>query len=53
MAAVERTFLVLDEAGVTVATARGYAWEDLVALLDRGGYARDDYKTATRAPRAM
>jgi len=44
----ERTFLVLDEAGVTVATARAFTWDDLVALLDRGGYARYDYKTATR-----
>jgi len=44
----ERTFLVLDEAGVTVATARAFTWDDLVALLDRGGYVRYDYKTATR-----
>ncbi|HYA69556.1 MAG TPA: hypothetical protein VED63_12570 [Acidimicrobiales bacterium] len=44
----ERAFHVLDEAGVTVATAREFSWEDLVALLDRGGYARYDYKTATR-----
>ncbi len=43
-----RTFHVLDEAGVTVATARAFGWDDLVALLDRGGYARYDYKTATR-----
>jgi hypothetical protein len=44
----ERTFCVLDQAGVTVATARAFAWDDLVALLDRGGYARYDFKTATR-----
>ena len=44
----ERTFLVLDGAGVTVATARAFTWDDLVALLDRGGYVRYDYKTATR-----
>jgi len=31
-----------------VATARAFTWDDLVALLDRGGYARYDYKTATR-----
>ena len=43
-----RTFHVLDEAGVTVATARAFGSDDLVALLDRGGYARYDYKTATR-----
>ena len=52
VAAAERTFLVLDDAGVTVATAREFAWEDLVALLDRGGYARrNDFKTATRSIR--
>jgi hypothetical protein len=44
----ERTFHVLDEAGVTPATARAFSWEDLVALLDRGGYTRYDFKTATR-----
>jgi hypothetical protein len=43
-----RTFEVLDEAGVTVATARAFSWDDLVALLDRGGYARYDFKTASR-----
>lgn len=48
IAIAERTFHVLDEAGVTVATARAFGWDDLVALLDRGGYARYDYKTATR-----
>ncbi len=47
-AIAERTFHVLDEAGVTVATARAFGWDYLVALLDRGGYARYDYKTATR-----
>ena len=44
----ERTFHVLDGAGVTVATARSFTWDDLVELLDRGGYVRYDYKTATR-----
>ncbi len=47
-AVAERTFGVLDEAGVTVATARAFAWDDLVTLLDRGGYTRYDFKTATR-----
>jgi endonuclease III len=45
---VERTFHVLDEAGVTPATARTFSWDDLVALLDRGGYTRYDFKTASR-----
>ena len=44
----EHTFRVLDQAGVTAATARAFPWDDLVALLDRGGYTRYDYKTATR-----
>ncbi len=43
-----RTFEVLDGAGVTVAGARAFSWDDLVALLDRGGYARYDFKTASR-----
>lgn len=43
-----RTFHVLDEAGMTVATARAFSWDDLVGLLDRGGYGRYDFKTATR-----
>ncbi len=47
-AIAERSFHVLDEAGVTVATARAFSWDDLVALLDRGGYGRYDFKTATR-----
>jgi endonuclease III len=33
---------------VTPATARAFSWDDLVALLDRGGYTRYDFKTATR-----
>ena len=48
IAIAEHTFHVLDEAGVTVATARTFSWDDLVALLDRGGYGRYDFKTATR-----
>ena len=47
-AIAEHTFHVLDEAGVTPATARSFPWDDLVTLLDRGGYARYDFKTATR-----
>ena len=44
-----RTFLVLDDAGITrVGRARDVSWDDLVALLDRGGYARYDFRTATR-----
>ncbi len=46
--AAECAFRVLDEAGVTVVGARTFSWDDLVALLDRGGYARYDFKTATR-----
>jgi len=44
-----RTFRVLDEAGLTrIAQAHRVPWDDLVALLDRGGYARYDFRTATR-----
>jgi hypothetical protein len=45
----ERTFRVLDEAGLTrIARARSIAWGDLVALLDAGGYTRYDFRTASR-----
>lgn len=44
----EHTFTVLDRAGVTAAGAGAVSWEHLVELLDQGGYARYDYKTATR-----
>ena len=48
-AVAERTFGVLDEAGLRrVAQARRIRWDDLVALLDEGGYARYDFRTATR-----
>jgi len=47
-ATAEHTFHVLDGAGVTVATALAFSWDDLVDLLDRGGYTRYDFKTATR-----
>lgn len=45
----ERTFRVLDVAGLTrIARARSIEWDDLVALLDAGGYTRYDYRTASR-----
>jgi hypothetical protein len=45
----ERTFRVLDEAGLTrIAGARSIEWGDLVALLDAGGYTRYDFRTASR-----
>jgi hypothetical protein len=44
----ERTFTVLDRAGVTAENAAEWAWTTLVELLDEGGYTRYDYKTATR-----
>jgi len=45
----ERTFSVLDGAGLhRVAEARHISWENLVALLDQGGYVRYDFRTATR-----
>jgi hypothetical protein len=45
----ERTFLVLDSAGLhRMGQARRFSWDDLVALLDQGGYTRYDYRTATR-----
>jgi len=48
-AIAERTFRVLDEAGIVgIAAARDRSWDDLVGLLDRGGYARYDFRTATR-----
>lgn len=45
----QRTFRVLSEAGVrTIADAHRRDRDELVALLDRGGYARYDFRTATR-----
>jgi len=45
----ERTFRVLDRAGlVRIARAGDVPWDDLVAYLDRGGYTRYDFRTATR-----
>lgn len=44
-----RTFGVLEMAGLQrVVQARHIPWDDLVALLDEGGYARYDFRTATR-----
>lgn len=48
-AVAEGTFSVLDGAGLhRVAQARHISWEDLVGLLDQGGYVRYDFRTATR-----
>jgi hypothetical protein len=45
----ERTFQLLDAAGLKrIGEARRHSWEDLVALLDQGGYARYDFRTASR-----
>lgn len=45
----ERTFRVLDGAGlVRIAQARHVPWDALVGYLDEGGYARYDFRTATR-----
>jgi hypothetical protein len=44
-----RTFRVLDRAGLSrMAVAGRMAWQDLVDLLDEGGYVRYDFRTATR-----
>jgi hypothetical protein len=44
-----RTYAVLDHAGVrTVADAGRRSWEELVKLLDEGGYVRYDFSTATQ-----
>ncbi len=45
----ERTFHQLTRAGINrISDAGGCTWEELVALLDAGGYARYDFRTATR-----
>jgi endonuclease III len=45
----ERTYRVLSDAGVqTIADASDRTWDKLVGLLDAGGYARYDFRTATR-----
>jgi hypothetical protein len=46
---VERTYATLVGAGVgTIAEAGTRTWQELVDLLDAGGYARYDERTATR-----
>ncbi len=48
-AIAQRTFRVLDEGGlVRIAQARRVRWDAIVAMLDEGGYARYDFRTATR-----
>lgn len=47
-----RTYRTLRAAGVaTVTDAAARSWDDLVALLDAGGYTRYDFRTATRLQR--
>jgi hypothetical protein len=47
-----RTYLVLADAGVrTLADIDAHSWDDLVRRLDAGGYARYDFRTATRLQR--
>jgi hypothetical protein len=44
-----RAFAELDRAGIRrIVDAGDREWEELVALLDAGGYARYDFRTATR-----
>lgn len=44
-----RTYRELAGAGITTpAEVRGRSWNQLVEVLDRGGYARYDFQTATR-----
>ncbi len=48
-AVAARTFTALSKAGVdSIAVAGRRSWDDLVALLDAGGYVRYDFRTATR-----
>lgn len=45
----ERTFRELTRAGINrITDAEGHGWDELVELLDAGGYARYDFRTATR-----
>jgi hypothetical protein len=49
-----RTFRVFAAAGVSGPEAiLAQGWDNLVVLLDRGGYARYDFKTATKLLRGM
>ncbi|MEU6411759.1 hypothetical protein [Microbispora sp. NPDC046933] len=44
-----RTYRAMAEAGVRrLSDVEGRTWDELVEILDRGGYARYDYRTATR-----
>lgn len=44
-----RTYRLMAQAGVgTLADVQARSWDELVELLDRGGYVRYDYRTATR-----
>ena len=48
-AVAERTFRVLSDAGLArIGQARHIPQDDLIAYLDEGGYARYDFRTATR-----
>ena len=45
----ERTFAVLERSGIhRISDVAGRGWDQLVTLLDSGGYARYDFRTATR-----
>ncbi len=45
----ERTYRVLADAGVrTIVDVAPRTWDELVALLDAGGYVRYDFRTASR-----
>ncbi len=49
VAIAERTFHELAHGGVErVSDAAGRSWDELVSLLDAGGYVRYDFRTATR-----
>ncbi|MFI5054745.1 MAG: hypothetical protein ACHQDE_10315 [Acidimicrobiia bacterium] len=49
VAVAERTYRALADAGVrTIIDAGERTWGELVSLLDAGGYARYDFRTATR-----
>ncbi len=44
-----RTWRLLDQAGIrSIGDAAAHSWDELVALLDAGGYTRYDFRTATR-----
>jgi hypothetical protein len=48
-AVAEHTYRVLSDAGVhTIGDAGRRTWNEIVALLDAGGYTRYDFRTATR-----